>query len=189
MRIARLVTAAVAATALVVFAGGAPAFAHNPMVKSAPAKNATVKESPQEVELTFLEAIGKTFSIEVTDAQQQKVPTGKATVAGKKGTAAFTGELANGTYTVSFRLVAEDGDPVQGSYKFTVAAPAASSAAPSPAASADPVVASAAPAATPVQVADADTSDDGPNGGLIAAIIAGVVVIGAVVVFLLRRRA
>jgi LPXTG-motif cell wall-anchored protein len=90
MRIARLVTAAAAATALVVFAGGAPAWAHNALTKAVPAKNATVKESPAKVELTFLDSLDDTFAIEVTDGQNQKVPTGKASIDGKTGTAAFT---------------------------------------------------------------------------------------------------
>ena len=185
MRIARFVTAAIAATTLVVFTGGAPAWAHNPLTKAVPAKNATVKESPAKIELTFLESLDDSFSIEVTDAQKKKVPSGKATVAGEKGTAALTGKLANGTYTVTYRLVADDGDPLQGSYKFTVAAPAPTSEAPSPSVSPVP---SAAATVDAFEVAQADTSDDGPNWPLIVGIVAGAVVLGAGVFFAARRR-
>jgi len=190
MRIARLVITAAAATALVVFSGGAPAWAHNALTKAVPAKNATVKESPEKVELTFLDSLDDTFTIEVGDAQGRKVPTGKASVDGKKGTAAFTGTLAGGTYTVTYRLVADDGDPIKGSYKFTVAAPAAAapSAAPSPSASPDPVVSSPAPVSIPATVAASDTSGGDTNWPLIISVIAAVVVLGTGALLLGRRR-
>jgi methionine-rich copper-binding protein CopC len=187
MRIARLVTAAVAATALLVFSGGAPAWAHNALTKAVPAKNATVKESPEKVELTFLDSLDDTFTIEVADAQGQKVPTGKASVDGKKGTAAITGTLAGGTYTVTYRLVADDGDPIKGSYKFTVDT-AAPSTAPSPSASPDPVVSSSAPASTPATVAASETSGGDTNWALIISIAVAVVVLATGALLLGRRR-
>jgi methionine-rich copper-binding protein CopC len=183
MRIARLVTAAVAATSLVVLAGGAPALAHNALTKATPAKNATVKEAPEKVELTFLDSLDDSFGIEVTDAQKQEVPTAKASVDGRKGMVAFTGPLVNGTYTVTYKLVASDGDPMTGSYEFTVAAP-------EPSASPAPVK-SPAPTTllqTPVTVAASDSSDSGPGRGLIIAIIAGVVVLAAGAILIGRRR-
>lgn len=186
MHIARIVTAAVAASALVVFAGGTPALAHNALTKAVPAKNATVKKAPEKVELQFLESLDDSFSIEVTDAQKQKVPTEKAVVKGDTGTAAFTGTLASGTYTVTYKLVSDDGDPITGNYKFTVAA--VTSASPSPSASPDPVVSSATPVAADPTVAAADNTDSGSNWGLIVAIIAGIVVIGAGAIFIARRR-
>jgi methionine-rich copper-binding protein CopC len=186
MRIARLVAAAAAATALVVFAGGAPAWAHNALTKAVPAKNATVKESPAKVELTFLDSLDDTFAIEVTDGQNQKVPTGKASIDGKTGTAAFTGALANGTYTVTYRLVADDGDPIKGSYEFTVAAPgpAATSASASP----DPVVSSPAGPSAPATVAASDASRGGTDRALIVAVVAGVAVLVTGALLLGRRR-
>ena len=193
MRIARIATAAVAATTLVVLTGGGPAWAHNALTKAVPAKNATVTKSPAEVELTFLDKLDDSFKIEVADAQKKKVPTGPTTVDGKKGTATFPDSLANGTYTVTYRLVADDGDAVEASYRFTVdapspagtPAPAGTSAAPTPSASPDPVVSATAPAT----IAAADTSDDGPGWGLIAAIVAGIVAIGAIVFLVVRRKA
>jgi copper resistance protein C len=187
MRIARLVAAAVAATALVVVTTGGPALAHNSLTKAVPDKNATVKKPPATVELTFLQRVDPKFlTIVVTDAQKQKVPAAAAEADGKKGTLPLTGELANGTYQVAYRVVSEDGHPVQGSYTFTVAAPGVTSA--SPSVSPDPVVSSPAPAAAPSTVAAADTSDDGPGWALIAAIVAGLLVIGLGALFVARRR-
>ncbi|GLZ01411.1 copper resistance CopC family protein [Actinoplanes sp. NBRC 103695] len=187
MRIARLVTAAVVAAAVAVISTGSPALAHNSLTKAVPAKNATVAESPAKVELSFLQKVDATkLTIEVTDAQGQKVPSDRPEADGKKGVLTLTGTLANGTYSVAYSVVSEDGHPVKGSYKFTVDSPAAPSAPPS----ATPTLETpAAPAASPETVAAAGTSDDdGPGAGLIIAIVAAVAVIAAGAIFVARRR-
>ena len=187
MRIARLVTAAFIAAAAAVISTGSPALAHNSLTKALPAKNATVAESPAKVELSFLQKVDATkLTIEVTDAQQQKVPSDGPEADGKKGVLTLTGTLANGTYTVAYSVVSEDGHPVKGSYKFTVDAPVPPSASPS----ATPTLETPAePPASPETVTAADTSDDdGPGAGLIIAIIAAVAVIAAGAIFVARRR-
>lgn len=189
MRIARLVTAAVAAAVVAVISTGSPALAHNSLTKAVPAKNATVTRSPAKVELSFLQKVDATkLTIEVTDAQQQKVPSGDAEADGKKGVLTLTGTLANGTYTVTYSVVSEDGHPVKGSYKFTVDAPVPPSASSEPEAPAS--TPAEVPASTPATVAAADTSadDGGPGAGLIMAIVAAVAVIAAGAIFLVRRR-
>ena len=192
MRIARLVTAAVVTAAVAVISTGSPALAHNSLTKAVPAKNATVAKSPAKVELSFLQKVDATkLTIEVTDAQRQKVPADGPEADGKKGVLTFTGALANGTYTVAYSVVSEDGHPVKGSYKFTVEAPVPPSASASATPSATPTLATpAAPPATPATVAAADTSedDDGPGAGLIIAIVAAVAVIAAGAILVARRR-
>jgi MYXO-CTERM domain-containing protein len=189
MRIARLLTAALAATAIAVVSTGTPALAHNSLTKAVPAKNVTVKKSPATVELSFLEEPHK-LTIEVIDAQEHKAPASGPEVKGKTGVLKLTGDLAGGTYTVRWSLVADDGDPIKGTYKFTVDAPAASptvSSAPPSSAPPSPVASSAAP--TPVRAADSTPEDDGgPGAGLIIAIVAGVLVVAAGAFFLVRRR-
>lgn len=196
MRIARLVVAALVAAAFAVFTAASPALAHNSLTKAVPDKNATVTKSPAAIELSFLQTVDAKFlTIVVTDAQKQKVPVGAAEADGKKATLPITGELADGAYTVAYRVVSEDGHPVQGSYEFTVdapqdAAPAPSatvSASPSLSAEPAPAVTSAAPSA-PSVVAAADTSDDGSSGALIAVIVAALAVIAIGAFLLVRRR-
>lgn len=189
MRIARLFAAALAAAIIAVLTAS-PARAHNSLTKAAPDKDATVTESPEQVSLTFLQKVDPKFlTIVVTDAQKNKVPMDAATADGKLGTAAFTEPLVNGVYTVAYRVVSEDGHPVQGSYKFTVDDPAAT-ASPSATTSAEPVP--SPPAATRSEVAtvplSSEATDDGLGWGPIIAIIAVVALLGGGALLALRRR-
>jgi MYXO-CTERM domain-containing protein len=185
MRIARLVAAAVVATILAVLPSG-PAWAHNSLTKASPAKNATLDEAPDSVELTFLQKVDPAaLTITVTDAQQRAVPTGAARADGKTGSVEFGEPLGNGVYTVTYRVVSQDGHPVQGSYRFTVADPAASSAPSSPPVASPSATAVSAPAAEPV-AASAPPDDSGR--WMIAAGVALVAVLGVVALAVLRRR-
>ncbi|HEU4347277.1 MAG TPA: copper resistance CopC family protein [Actinoplanes sp.] len=193
MRIVRLLAAAAVASALVV-STGSPAWAHNALAEASPAKNSTLKKAPGEVRLTFVQRVGaKAVSIEVTDASGQRVPAEEPGAEGKVATLALTEPLANGTYTVTYRVVSlEDGHPVQGSYRFTVDDPSAS---PSPSAepstaepsAAEPSTAgpsSAAPATVPTAAAA-----DGPGWWPVAAGIAVIVLLIAGAFVVMRRRA
>ncbi|MEV6638261.1 copper resistance CopC family protein [Actinoplanes sp. NPDC051470] len=191
MRIVRLVTAAVTAAALAVIGTGGPALAHNSLTKAVPDKNATVRKPPASVQLSFLQKVDpEKLTIEVVDAQQQKVPSGRPEADGKMGLLALTGTLANGTYTVRYSVVSEDGHPVKGSYKFTVDAPVAAAPSPSsttPSPSPSPSVAPTTDA--PATVAAADTSSSsGPSAGLIIGIAALALVLVGGAIFVVRRR-
>jgi copper resistance protein C len=184
MRIARLVAAALVATTLAVLTSG-PAQAHNSLTKASPAKNATLDEAPDSVELTFLQKVNpEALTITVTDAQQRPVPTGAARADGRTGSVTFGEPLANGVYTVTYRVVSLDGHPVQGSYRFTVADPAASSAPSSPPVAAAPATVSA-PAAEPVA---ASASPDDSGRWAIAAGVVLVAVLGVAALAVLWRR-
>jgi MYXO-CTERM domain-containing protein len=183
MRIARLVAAALVATILAVLTSG-PARAHNSLTKASPARNATLDEAPGSVELTFLQKVDpEALTITVTDAQRQPVPTAAAQADGKTGSVAFGEPLGNGVYTVTYRVVSLDGHPVQGSYRFTVAEPEASSA-PSP----RPVAAPSAPVPAAAEPVAASASPDDSGRWTIAAGVALVAVLGVVALAVLRRR-
>jgi methionine-rich copper-binding protein CopC len=187
MRIARLLAATTAAMVLAVLTGG-PAWAHNSLVDASPAKNATLAEAPEQVRLTFLQRVDPAaLSIEVTDAQRRKIPADEPAAKGKVGTLTFREPPANGTYTVTYRVVSLDGHPVQGSYKFTVDDPAAtpepSSSAPAAPPSTAPPSAAAAPKTVP-----ASTESAGAGWWPLAAGIAVVVLLAAGALFAMRRR-
>jgi copper resistance protein C len=189
MRITRLLAAASAATVIAVLTAS-PALAHNSLTKAVPDKNATVTERPEQVQLSFLQKVDPKFlTIVVTDAQKNKVPMDAATADGKTGTATFSQPLVNGVYTVAYRVVSQDGHPVQGSYTFTLDDPAAT---PSPSAtpSSPPTPQEAAPSTPAVETVplSSEDTDDGLGWGPIIAIIAGVLVVGGVALFALRRR-
>ncbi|MEV5767765.1 copper resistance CopC family protein, partial [Micromonospora sp. NPDC052213] len=123
---AGLVTAALAVAALLLVPA-APAAAHNTLQSASPAKESRLTTAPTQVKLTFMQKLDPAFTtIALTDAAQAKVATGEPVVTGTTGTVTIDRPLANGTYTVAYRVVSADGHPVQGSYRFTVADPSAS---------------------------------------------------------------
>jgi methionine-rich copper-binding protein CopC len=185
MRLARFTAAALVAAIIAVLTSG-PAWAHNSLTKAVPDKNSTVKKSPAQVELTFLQKVDpQQLTIGVTDAQKQKVPLDAPKAKGKVGTAAFSEPLTNGVYTVTYAVVSLDGHEVKGSYRFTLDGPVATTA---------PTTAPAEPApsaeATVVatKTAAETTSDDGVGLWPIVAGIAAVLVLVGAAFFALRRR-
>jgi hypothetical protein len=187
MRIARLIAAALVATVLAVLTSG-PARAHNSLAKASPARNATLDEAPEGVVLTFLQRVDPaTLTITLSDAQGRAVPTGAPRAHGKTGSVAVGAPLANGVYTVAYRVVSLDGHPVQGSYRFTVADPSAPSpsAPPAPSPSVPAVTPASSAGAVPV-VASAASEDHGwwpvaAGAGLVA-------LLGVLALVLVRRR-
>ncbi|WP_018255617.1 copper resistance CopC family protein [Salinispora mooreana] len=186
--------AAVLAAAALLLVPASPAAAHNSLKTTTPAKNAELDTAPTEITLEFLQRLDPAFTtIVLSDAAEQKVPTGEPVVTGAKGTISIDGTLPNGTYTVAYRVVSADGHPVQGSYAFAVADPAGTEApAPTPAESsptAEPATAPTEPgSASPV----AATDNDGGGGGLGAPAVMGggilVLLVAGGLVLLLRRR-
>ena len=109
------------AAMLLVLAPGAPAWAHNSLAEASPAKNATLKESPREVRLRFLQKLDPKYTtITVSDAAKAKAGVSAPKVDGATGSVTIETPLANGTYTVAYQVVSTDGHTVKGSYEFTV---------------------------------------------------------------------
>ncbi|MEV6814739.1 copper resistance CopC family protein [Micromonospora sp. NPDC051296] len=195
---AGLLAAALAATALLL-GPGSPAYAHNVLRKASPAQDAKLTTPPVKITLEFMQKLNPTFTtITLSDAAEQKVATGEPEVTGTKGTVTIDAPLANGTYTVAYRVVSTDGHPVQGSYRFTVADPTAS-AEPTVSASPEASEAAATPSAVATSAAASSASaspvasgSSGGGPGALALLAGGGVLVLAVagaVVFLLRRRA
>ncbi|GIJ32489.1 copper resistance CopC family protein [Micromonospora sediminimaris] len=192
--LAAALAATLVATALLI-GPVAPAYAHNVLRKATPAQDAELKKAPTRITLEFLQKLNPSFTtITLSDADKQQVATGEPEVSGTKGTVTIEPPLANGVYTVAYRVVSTDGHPVQGSYKFTVADPTATAEpSPSPTVS-EPAPTSATPSAEPTASAAAaspaaSSSSGGPGtaallagGGIVLALVA------AAAVLLLRRR-
>ncbi|MDO3686744.1 copper resistance CopC family protein [Micromonospora sp. C28ISP2-4] len=190
----RSVTALLAAalTALLLVPA-TPAAAHNSLQEATPSRDARLTTAPTQVTLRFLQRLNPSFTtITVSDAGQRTVPTSAPAVDDATGTVTIDEPLANGTYTVAYRVVSRDGHPVQGSYRFTVADPAA----PAPSAPASP--ATPTPTATPTpagvdgageqDASGARSGDDGPPVALLAGgAVAGLLVIAGIVLLLARR--
>lgn len=101
---------------------GAPAAsAHDQLVGSDPAANATLDTAPDSVTLTYsadLTRIGNVVT--VTDSHGTTVSQGETAVDGTHVTQKITPGAGDETYTVNWRVVSSDGHPIEGSYAFTV---------------------------------------------------------------------
>lgn len=101
-----------------------PAFAHNTLVGSNPADQATVAESPSRVELTFDQPVQNgegLSSITVRGPDETNWSTGAVQVESNVISASL-GELGPaGAYRIAYRIVSADGHPVTGEVTFTLA--------------------------------------------------------------------
>ena len=190
-RLSALLLALVAAAAVLL--PGSPAWAHNALADATPAKNATVKKAPTSVKLKFLQKLNPAqTSITITGAGEIAATAPK--VDGATGSITFE-PLMNGAYTVTYAVVSKDGHPVQGSYEFTVADPAASAPAPTASASTAPTSAVAAPtsavAAPTSAVAQTPVADEDAGSFPTVPVVIGALVLVLAVgggLFFARRR-
>ncbi|MFH5821578.1 copper resistance protein CopC [Georgenia sp. AZ-5] len=105
-----------------------PARAHDTLIGSTPAAEATV-EPPSEIVLTFNnELLDTGTQVRVTDASGAVVAEGPATVEGPDATFTLPAPLGDGGYGVTWRVVSSDGHPIEGQYAFTVAGASATQA-------------------------------------------------------------
>ena len=108
-----------------IFAFPVAAFAHGEMVQATPAVDSNVLTAPTEVSIEFdgkLQIIGNTNvnSIEVTDNQGQVISSPTSVVEGNKISTKLQLTDFSGLVSVHYRIVSEDGHPVEGDYSFTV---------------------------------------------------------------------
>ncbi|WP_350270334.1 copper resistance CopC family protein [Brevibacterium sp. CBA3109] len=112
--------AALLVAALSVFAF-APASAHDQLVSSTPEDGSKLDQQPEWIEMTFsgdIQEVGSEVKV-VTDGTD--VSAGELTVDGKKLSSALPENLKPGDYTVTWRVVSQDGHPISGDFDFTIA--------------------------------------------------------------------
>jgi len=184
------------------------AMAHSKVNESSPAKDETLTASPAEISLTFNTNIEKLSQFKLLNESGKQVPTGDIAVDKATMSGTVTEPLKNGIYTVKWTIIGADGHAVDGEYAFTVNAAEAT---PSPTAEATPAPAeSSSPSAEVTEAPDASASADdnvseepapaapaedtkaesGNNNGVNTAIwiIAGIIVVAAVVIVIRRGR-
>jgi methionine-rich copper-binding protein CopC len=96
----------------------APVQAHTTLQNAVPGIGSTVAP-PSQVVLTYADPV-RLPRVIVTDAGGGHHESGKAFAVDNQVTEKVGGTLPNGTYTVGWRVVAVDGHPVEGTYRFTV---------------------------------------------------------------------
>lgn len=193
--------------ALLVALGGlttalaAPATAHDRIIGSDPADGSALTVSPTQIVLTFSDEVQQVGGqILLVDAAGTQVAAGPPAVDGTTATLAVP-TLANGPYTVTWRVVSSDGHPIDGTFAFSVADPAAVGVEPAPevtaldvpaeeptTAPADETSAEPTPSTAP-STADDDADDDGlPWTGIIIGGLLGLAA-GVGLLELSKRRA
>ena len=107
-----------------IFAGMQSANAHAQLTSSNPKKNEVIKTLPS---LVWLEFDGDLLSfgdkqinkLSVTNSKKKRVDIGGPIVGGARISTKLKASLPAGKYLVTYRIVSEDGHPVQGTYSFT----------------------------------------------------------------------
>ena len=203
----RLFVAALALVAWLVIAP--PALAHAELIDASPAAGEVLLDPPQAVTLVFNEAVQPANdAIVVTSADGTRVAQGGVVVNPADTLTSTLAPLDPGTYTVSYRVISDDGHVVEGSYQFAVEAPPTTTTVPTittapeatePGTTPTPVTGpSTVPATTAVPAAQTTTTlaaapptskkDDNPFG-LVLLAVAGIVGLGGgLTAWLMSRR-
>ncbi len=171
--------------------------AHSELVSSDPADGAALDAPPTTVSFTFNEDLLPDFvRFIATDPAGQTGDLPVGSVEGPTATISWPAGAPAGEWTISYRVVSQDGHPIEGgiTFNYSAASPSPSPSSPSPsptsAAPTSPSPTSAAPtsvAPSPSTSPAADTGG-GTSGVLIAALAVGAIVIVAAVVALVARR-
>ncbi len=96
--------------------------AHSTLVSTSPERDQVVQESPKHVELTFDEPVETALgSIAVYDGDGERVDAEEIARPNPRTVqVAIDGELERGTYTVAWRVISADSDPINGAWVFHV---------------------------------------------------------------------
>ncbi|MFF7641534.1 copper resistance protein CopC [Streptomyces canus] len=112
---------------LLLFGGAGAASAHAALRATDPKDGAVLKSAPRDITLTFTESVGLLDdSFRVLDPDGKRLKVGDAGHgAGGSDTArvSLPAKLAQGTYTVAWRVVSADSHPVSGAFTFSVGKP------------------------------------------------------------------
>ncbi|GAA0662686.1 hypothetical protein GCM10009535_47880 [Streptomyces thermocarboxydovorans] len=123
---------------LLLLGSAAPAGAHAALRSSDPQDGSVVKTAPRHITLSFTESVGLLEdSFRIYGPDNRRVHLGEpehARDASDTARVALPRDLAEGTYTVAWRVISADSHPVSGAFTFSVGKPSPTA----PAAPADP---------------------------------------------------
>lgn len=117
----------VAVTALVIFVvGGSPvANAHSELIDSDLPPNAILERAPETITLTFSQKIRAEFAQVTIASADNRSWHRQVSVNGTQVQVAVDPGVPVSTYTVGYRVISDDGDPISGSFAFRIVAVAA----------------------------------------------------------------
>lgn len=160
------------------------AFAHAELETSNPEANSVIGAAPGVVSLTFgeklmvMEGEEAANQVQVTDSSNARVDNGDFQVTGEVLTVSLKPDLADDTYKVTYRVVSEDGHPIEGVYEFDVNGMARSG-------EATPMAIDDSPVPTLYAVDDAAASNNGVAIGIGVAV--GAVLVAGGMFYLFRK--
>lgn len=98
----------------------APAYSHTQLSGSKPVDQAVLDESPDEIVLTFTEAVRLT-AVAIESGSERRSLEVKITDAATEFTVSLLTELGPGEYVVEWRALSEDTHVISGEIRFTIA--------------------------------------------------------------------
>ncbi|MGH3612372.1 MAG: copper resistance CopC family protein [Pseudonocardia sp.] len=124
---------------LILLFGAGQAVAHTRLLSSDPADGTSLAAAPEQVSLTFNEAMQPGFStISVVGPDGATWQAGDVTVDGPRVSIGLRPLGPAGRYEIGYRVVSNDGHPVTGNLSFTLADPGPGAATSAPTPAADP---------------------------------------------------
>nr|WP_211178186.1 copper resistance CopC family protein [Pseudonocardia acidicola] len=153
--------------------GAAPAFAHAQLEGSDPPDGASLATAPDKVTVRFSDTMQQGFNaLTVIGPDHLAYQQGAVTASGDSVSVGVKPLGPAGRYTIGYRVVSDDGHPVEGSVSFTLTTPGAGT--------------GSAPSAVPAPAAQA-APDQGSGGAPVWPWIVGaIVLVGGGVVAALR---
>ncbi|WP_307197608.1 copper resistance CopC family protein [Neobacillus niacini] len=110
-------------SSLLFFIFGANVFAHSHLEDSSPKNGEIVTESLKAITLTFETAIEPTSSFTLNDKKNNSIPLSEVSISGNQLIANVEDNLTNGAYTINWKIIGEDGHPLEGEIPFTIQLP------------------------------------------------------------------
>lgn len=170
------------------FAPISSASAHTDLVSTSPTADSDVNAAQETISITFAEpTLVDGAAIVVVDSMGATLDTPAPTQDGASLSIPWPAGLTPGLVTVQWRATGDDGHVLTGDFGFNYTAAAEGGMAPSPAASAEPMMTAMA---TPEAIAMPLTVDDAPveSGSNLVVVIAIVALVGLVAAGLFLRR-
>lgn len=183
---------AVLTAALLLSAGGvliaAPASAHDELVSTDPAADATLDALPEQLTLTFSGELATdpgATELQVADAGGISLADGPPIIEGTTVTQSLAG-AASGVVTVLWKVVSSDGHPISGQFAFSVSTAPTPTVTPTPSGSAAPAD---SPAPEPSDAPTVASADDGALPWIIGGLLLLALIVGALIYLLASRSA
>ncbi len=108
---------------LVFFLFGANALAHSHLEDSTPKNGEVVTEALKTITLSFETDLELTSSFTLLDEKSAVIPLSTVSINGNQLVANVEDELLNGPYMIHWKIIGEDGHPLEGDVPFTVQLP------------------------------------------------------------------